>query len=217
MQGANQAAWWLAQLVPGSTGLAWSTTERPRLRRLGSRAHSRPASVAPTLAEWRPMTTLHIDRHRAPVSCPSLLSRRALRSAQHSSEAERTSAAGRARGLLSQGCACVLPVCTHWSIGPLARAVRAGGRVRGWAVSAACAHDSHGTGRSTRARAALQAAQPPHRATFVTHQACGAGIALRRTAVADRSHGAPGPTGKRHIPRRGDAIIGGRRGAPMSA
>jgi len=152
VQGANQAAWWLAQLVPGSTGLAWSTTERPRLRRLGSRAHSRPASVAPTLAAWRPMTTLHIDRHRAPVSCPSLLSRRALRSAQHSSEAERTSAAGRARGLLSQGCACVLPVCTHWSIGPLARAVRAGGRVRGWAVSAGCAHASHGTGRSTRAR-----------------------------------------------------------------
>ena len=93
---------------------------------------------------------------------------------------------------------------THWSIGPLVRAaVRAGGRIRGWAVSAGRARDSRGTGRSTRARAALQAAQPPHRATFVTRQACGAGIVLRRTAVADRSHDAPGPTGIRPIPRRG--------------
>ena len=92
-------------------------------------------------------------------------------------------------------------VWTHWSSGPLARAT--GGRIRGWAVSAGRARDSRGTGRSTRARAALQAAQPPHRATFVTRQACGAGIVLRRTAVADRSHDAPGPTGIQPIPRRG--------------
>ena len=35
----------VAQLVSGSRGLAWSTTERSRLHRLGSRAHSRPAFI----------------------------------------------------------------------------------------------------------------------------------------------------------------------------
>ena len=176
-----------------------------RLHRLGSRAHSRPAFI-------------RADAGRMAADKPPSPESQVVIAARHCSRAGRCGACstpqrpgGRAPPVALAAChhegACVW---THWSIGPLARAaVRAGGRIRGWAVSTGRARDSRGTGRSIRARAALHAAQPPHRATFVTCQACGAGIVLRRTAVADRSHDAPGPTGKRPIPRRGDAITGG--------
>ena len=102
----------MAQLLSGSRGLAWSTTERSRLHRLGSRAHSRPASVAPTLAAWLPMTTYRSPHRRSAA-------------ARHCSRAGRCGArstpqrpGGRAPPVALTAChhegACVW---THWSMG----------------------------------------------------------------------------------------------------
>ena len=56
-------------------------------------------------------------------------------------------------------------------IGPLGTwiaAVRAGGRIRVWAVRTGRARNPRAPGRSTRTRATLQTAQQRHRATFAT-------------------------------------------------
>ena len=79
----------------------------------------------------------------------------------------------------------------HWSIGTWSAAARAGGRTRVWAVRSGRAREPRAPGRSTHTQAPLQTAQPPHRAAFVTRRACGAGPALRRNEVVDRSHGRP--------------------------
>ena len=82
-----------------------------------------------------------------------------------------------------------------WSIGTWIAAVRAGGRARAWAVRTGRAREPRAPGRSPHTRAPLQTAQPPHRATFLTRRACGAGRALRRKEVADSSHDRPSQRG----------------------
>ena len=59
-------------------------------------------------------------------------------------------------------------VWAHWSIGTRVAAVRAGGRIRVWAVRTGRARNPRAPGRSTRTRATLQTAQQRHRATFAT-------------------------------------------------
>ena len=79
----------------------------------------------------------------------------------------------------------------HWSIGPWIAAVRAGGRARAWAVITGRVREPRAPGRFPHTRAPVQTAQQPHGATFVTRHACGAGPALRRKEVVDRSHDRP--------------------------
>ena len=110
----------MAQLVSGSRGLAWSTTERSRLHRLGSRAHSRPAFI-------------RADAGRMAADKPPSPASQVVIAARHCSHAGRCGArstpqrpGGRAPPVALAAChhegACMW---THWSIGPLARAVRA--------------------------------------------------------------------------------------------
>ena len=79
----------------------------------------------------------------------------------------------------------------HWSIGPWIAAVRAGGRARAWAVITGRVREPRAPGRFPHTQSPVQTAQQPHGATFVTRHACGAGPALRRKEVVDRSHDWP--------------------------
>ena len=79
----------------------------------------------------------------------------------------------------------------HWSIGPWIAAVRAGGRARAWAVITGRVREPRAPGRFPHTQSPVQTAQQPHGATFVTRHACGAGPALRRKEVVDRSHDRP--------------------------
>ena len=98
----------MAQLVSGSRGLAWSTTERSRLHRLGSRAHSRPAFI-------------RADAGRMAADKPPSPASQVVTAARHCSRAGRCGAhRGRAPPVALAAChhegACMW---THWSIGPL--------------------------------------------------------------------------------------------------
>ena len=59
-------------------------------------------------------------------------------------------------------------VWAHWSIGSWIAAVRAGGRIRLWAVRTWRARNPRAPCQSTRTQAALQTAQQPCRSTCVT-------------------------------------------------
>ena len=83
----------------------------------------------------------------------------------------------------------------HWSIGTWSAAARASGSTRVWAVRSGRARAPRAPGRSPYNQARPQTAQQPHRATFVTRCACGAGPALRRKEVVDGSHDRPSQRG----------------------
>ena len=102
----------MAQLVSGSRGLAWSTTERSRLHRLGSRAHSRPAFIRADAGR------MAADKPPSPASQVVIAARHCSRAGRCGARSTPQRPGGRAPPVALTAChhegACVW---THWSMG----------------------------------------------------------------------------------------------------